>query len=570
MAELQRLLVDARPLDHPTARQRGIGRYTLGLLSGLHEIGAPVVAMYERDTEAVLLAEAVPGLALERWSPQAVRRHTADGTWYLATQLMLHPIPLDPVPRIITDAALPVAAVMYDVIPERYPEQYQQRPTARAQVRLRGMLSRTLDALLAISRFAADTAADELHFPRDRIRVIGAGVESQFTPPVGDPWSRLHRVLLRDERRLVVAVAGGDARKNTHRLLQAWGALPTAIRTSHRLVVLGAHEPSVLSQWHSWAAEAGIADGVCFTGAVTDDEMVAVHQAAALAVMPSTEEGFGLPVLEAAACGCPVICSGVSSLPEVLDEPEAEFDPYRSGAIAAAIERALTDEDHRDLLRAAGRRAVQRCTWSNTARSVIQALTELGPRQPRSLRMVPRRLALAGRFDQSPLGTANTLVAEALGRQPDAPQVHLLVDGTSSPEPTAAGARRFPVRALGRFLHPSMFDHVVAVLGDADDHVATAALVSRHPAHLWLRASACDPANLAPLLANARSLIVPTEGDASAIRNTLAADIPVLVLPPPSGTPQSADAVGRALLDWLDTTDRLPTSTLQHTWRDGA
>ncbi len=73
------LLVDARPVDHPTARQRGIGRYVTGLLRGLVEIEAPVHALYGSDMEAEVLAEAIPDLTLERWSPQAVRDHARSG-----------------------------------------------------------------------------------------------------------------------------------------------------------------------------------------------------------------------------------------------------------------------------------------------------------------------------------------------------------------------------------------------------------------------------------------------------------------------------------------------------------
>ncbi len=486
------LLVDARPVDHPTARNRGIGRYTIGLLSGLQQVGAPVVALYETDTEAGVLAAAVPGLALQRWSPAVIRAHTMPGAWYLATQLMLHPIPLDPVPRIITEAGLPVAAVMYDVIPERYPEQYQQRHTARAQVQLRGILTRTLDALLAISQFAADTAAHELRFPAQRIAMIGAGVEGQFMPATADPWPRLREVLHADGRAVVVSVVGSDPRKNTHRLLSAWGKVPAAVRRTHRLVVVGAHDDALLAQWQQWAHAAGVGHDVAFTGGVTDDEMVAVHQVAALAVMPSTEEGFGLPVLEAAACGCLVITSNVSSLPEVLAERAAEFDPYDVAAIAAAIERALTDAAHRDVLWAAAQRAVLRWTWAGTGSAVMSSLAALGPRQRRTLRQVAPRIALAGAFDDSPTGRANTLLAEAIAGQVAAPEVHLLVDGATTDRPTHAGPGRFPVRALGRFVHPSLFDHVVTLAVDARD--ARAALVDHGAAQRTLALAAVGAA----------------------------------------------------------------------------
>ena len=104
----------------------------------------------------------------------------------------------------------------------------------------------------------------------------------------------------------------------------------------------------------------------------------------------------------------------------------------------------------------------------------MSALAALGPRQRRTLRQVAPRIALAGAFDDSPTGRANTLLAEAIAGQVAAPEVHLLVDGATTDRPTHAGPGRFPVRALGRFVHPSLFDHVVTLAVDArDGFVAT-------------------------------------------------------------------------------------------------
>ena len=492
VAPVEILLVDARPVDHPTARQRGIGRYVTGLLRGLHEIDAPLVALYGSDIEAAVLSEAIPGLNLVRWSPQAVRERVRPGTWYVATQLMLHPVPLDPIPSVITQARLPVAAVMYDVIPYRFPQQYLVEPNAHRQAQLRAPLARTVDTMLAISRFSAVTAAEELAYPIERIRSIGAGVEDQFVSPSVRLLPRPDRVLPRGVDRYVVSVTGGDERKNTEGLLRAWGLLDPAVRRGRHLVIATAHSPAVLRRWEGWADEAGVRGEVIFTGSVTDDEMVAILQGAELAVMPSTEEGFGLPVVEAAACGAPVICSNASSLPEVLEEPAAEFDPFDPASIATSIERALTDDEHRELLLAAARRAAARWTWPRVAADAIAALGALGPRWPQRLREPEHRVALAGPFagSASGIGRYDESLIEALERRRLAdnrtPRIDVFVDGSGTAEPTDTSVGRRPVRAIGRYAKPWDYDHLVAVLGSSPHHVATAELALAEPCHVWL------------------------------------------------------------------------------------
>jgi glycosyltransferase involved in cell wall biosynthesis len=495
---VRHLLVDARPIDHPTARQRGIGRYVTGLLGGLEEIDAPFTALVGSDREAELLADVVDPSRVRRWSPGAVGDRATPGTWYLATQLMLHPVSLDPIPRAVTDARLPVAAVMYDVIPYRYPERYQVDPPARRLAQVRAALARTVDVMLAISDFAADTAAEELDVTRELIATIGAGVEPCFVPARGAPAPRPDRVLPPGVDRYVVSVTGGDERKNTEGLLRAWGLVSPAVRGGRRLVIVGAHDRVLVRQWRRWAAEAGITDEVVFTGGVSDHELVALLQAADLAVMPSFEEGFGLPVLEAAACGCPVICSGVSSLPEVLDEPSAEFDPHDPAAIAAAIDRAVSDRALRDVLVAAAARAVLRWTWSRVATDTLTSLEYLGPRFSHTVRAPSRTIGLAGPFEDSgtPIGAFDTELASVLehaagsradhGDGPSQTRILRLVDVSGTPASSSAAPDRWPVRSVGRYVKPWDVDHVVAALGGSIHHVATAQLATSWPCHVWL------------------------------------------------------------------------------------
>ncbi|MFZ4810400.1 MAG: glycosyltransferase family 4 protein [Ilumatobacteraceae bacterium] len=380
------VLVDGRPVAHPTAGGRGIGRYVLGLLDGLVRVGAPVIALYATDDERAILAEVVPDDRLERWSPSTIARHTHTGTWYVATGLMLHPIPFDPVPSIVTESGIPVAAVMYDVIPYRYPDHYLSGPHARVQAEVRAVLTRTLDAMLSISDFSGTTASDELRFPMERTRTIGAGYDERFRPATEPVRPLLERVLPPAVDRWVVSVTGIDERKNTEGLIRAWALVPESARDGHHLVIANSHTPAWLARWTACVRDAGVESSVIITGSVTDAELVALFQGARLSLMPSFDEGFGLPVLEAAACGCPVICSNTSALPEILCEPAALFDPSSDASIAAAIERALVDDDHRAVLVSAAARAAARWTWPRVGADTVAALAQLGQRWHRTLR----------------------------------------------------------------------------------------------------------------------------------------------------------------------------------------
>ena len=544
MTPVEHLLIDARPVDHPTARQRGIGRYVYGLLDGLLEIDAPFTALYATEAEREALLQLVPSAQLKPLAAERFDEYPGRGVWYLTTLLMHPVVGWDPVPALVTRSRMPIAAIMYDVIPYRNPERYFMNQATVVQSKTSASLAGTLDAMLAISAFAADSAAEILPIPRDRIAVIGTGVGDEFVPASEHRHPRPERVLPAGLGEYVIAVTGTDPRKNTDGLLRAWGLLGPAIRSQYRLVIACAVSPGVLAEWRAIATAAGVADEVVFTGAVSDDEMVALHQHASLSVMPSFDEGFGLPVIEAAACGIPAICSDVSSLPEVLDEPLACFAPGDPSAIAAKIDAALTNPLLRQTLIEAGQRASTRWRWPIIAADAVAALTQLGPRWSTPRTPLPYRLALVGAMrDHGPgIGVGNEAIAACLATHL-APsgrpvEVDVFVETTALLSPCGGGPGRYPARALGNAFATWEYHDMVVSLGSGRIEYAAIERAALLATHVWwhrveLGQAPFEIATFDEIAASAISMIVATVGAVEQLAQRIAVPPPILVAPRP-------------------------------------
>lgn len=485
-----RVLVDGRVISHPTAGGRGVGRYTIGLVRAMRAAGADVVVLVDSVRDDREWRSAIDGIVTAPLTRTAMSNEPAS-TWFLCTQMMLHPVALDVVPRAVTDAGLRVVGVLHDVIPYRYPDRYLVDASARVQARLRAGLVRTFDLLLSNSTFSADTASAVLDFPRDRIEVVGAAIEPQFVPSdhsesVDARLTRLLGIGLDPARERVVAVTGGDDRKNTMGLIRAWAGLPMGLRGSHQLVIACATVPAVRDRWHHVVHHLGLRwqSDVVVTDTVTDDEMVALYQGARLSVFPSLEEGFGLPVAEAAASGCPVICSDNSSLPEVIGDARATFDAHDVADMTNVIRSGLEDESFRALLSEIARKASTSWTWDRVGRAAVAALIEGSPRATvrRSRR---RRVALVGPFAGSPsgIGAYNERVLAAWESTTRSADMEPIVELTAT-ELTGGGRRN--VAGLGRYFAKHDFDAMVNTLGSSEYHAVTLASLGEHAGHVWL------------------------------------------------------------------------------------
>jgi glycosyltransferase involved in cell wall biosynthesis len=193
----------------------------------------------------------------------------------------------------------------------------------------------------------------------ERVVVIQAAAGEEFTPE-GDAHEPGYPYLL--------YVGNHKPHKNLARLIRALAGLSE--RRSLRLLLAGPVEPELVAL----ARAHGVADRVVFLGQVPDDRLPALYRGAAVFVFPSLYEGFGLPPLEAMACGTPVVSSLATSLPEVVGDAAVPIDPLDVESIADGIDRVVGDDQLRARLRERGFAQAALFSWDETARRTSQAL----------------------------------------------------------------------------------------------------------------------------------------------------------------------------------------------------
>ncbi len=223
------------------------------------------------------------------------------------------------------------------------------------------------DHVIAVSEATRQDLIELYQTPPQKISVLYHGVTADFQR-VTDP---IRLVTIRQKYGLgegpfVLSVGTLQPRKNYRRLIQAFAQLDSSLT----LVIIGS------KGWRcedifAEVARQGLEAQTHFLDFVADADLPALYSAASLFVYPSLYEGFGLPALEAMACGTPVVVSNQSALPEVVDETGLLVDPYNVEEIAAAMARLLTDTSLRQQLAQAGQRRAARFTWEEMATKLL-------------------------------------------------------------------------------------------------------------------------------------------------------------------------------------------------------
>ncbi|MCL5027224.1 MAG: glycosyltransferase family 4 protein [Chloroflexi bacterium] len=244
-----------------------------------------------------------------------------------------------------------------------------------AEANLRTYLNRTVpkavrraQLVLADSVNTKNDLARLLGVPEERIVVVYPGVEDAYCP-IDDEARRTEVAQkLRLDRPFLLTVGTLEPRKNLVRLLEAFHKLTQTF--PHELIVVG--RPGwMYREIYQTVGRLGLHSRVRFLGFLGEEDLPVLYNLADLFVFPSLYEGFGLPPLEAMACGTPVVCSNTSSLPEVVDGAALQFDPRDVEGMAAAMEEALGNPGRRQEMAARGRQQATRFSWQRSAEQLV-------------------------------------------------------------------------------------------------------------------------------------------------------------------------------------------------------
>jgi len=272
--------------------------------------------------------------------------------------------------RLLWPKPCALVGTIHDLAPFRVAGKYDRARMFYGRTVVRQLAQRQ-DAIIASSQSTARDIEQFFGIPVARQHLIHLGIDHHRFKP-GDRGAAKQQAAQRWQlaRPFFVYVSRLEHHAKNHvRLIEAFSHFKTTTNCDWQLVLAGA-DCRGAEVIHAAALESPFARDIRFLGFVDDAALPALYRAADALVYPSLFEGFGLPPVEAMACGCPVISSARGSLAEVVADAADLVDPFDVSAIAAALDRVATDASRRDRLRAAGLRNAQRFNWQRYAEAV--------------------------------------------------------------------------------------------------------------------------------------------------------------------------------------------------------
>jgi glycosyltransferase involved in cell wall biosynthesis len=358
-------------------KETGNETYVTNLLRGLGLLGMwPDCVALATDRE--LLAQRLgsdgqlasvtvsrsPLVRILRGIPSAVRRWNID---------VLHSSYIAP-PAL----SCPAVVSIHDIAYEHFPSFFSLRDRLVLST-LVPRSARCASRVLTLSESSRRDLVECYGISPDKIVAIPLAPAPEFRPVLDDSQMEEIRQRYGTSTRYILAVGNLQPRKNISRLVEAYASLRVESDSLPRLVIVGRAQWRA-SEVYRTVERSGLQEQVRFTGYVPDEDLVPLYSGSEVLVYPSIYEGFGLPILEAMACGTPVITSRTSSMPEVAGDAALLVDPYSTAEIAETISLVLTNENLKQDLAKRGLKRAAQFTWEQTAQETLSVYRQVANR----------------------------------------------------------------------------------------------------------------------------------------------------------------------------------------------
>ncbi len=354
----------------------GSGQYLRCLLKALVERHPDTTFMLLAPPDSIAGQEVLPGVA---FIPVAAPPGALGKVWWeqIALPLAVRRLKVDLLhvpywgPPLL--ASVPVVATVHDLIPLLLPE-YRGSRAVRLYTKLVSLTARRAALLLTDSDASKADILRHLRVPNERVQAIPLAMDASYSPKKCPEDAETMRALGL-EPGYILYLGGFDSRKNLQAVFGAFARVRREMGSAAHLVVAGrlpAHDSAFAPDPRRLMQEAGVTpDAVHFTGFVSESAKPALYRGARAFLFPSRYEGFGLPPLEALACGVPIVGSAASSIPEVVGKAGFLTDPDDIDGMADALLRLLREETLRQTLRHIAVEQAAQFSWEKTSEATF-------------------------------------------------------------------------------------------------------------------------------------------------------------------------------------------------------
>lgn len=270
-----------------------------------------------------------------------------------------------------------LVATIYDLIPIKFPDFFDEKTRRHFNCYFNNVIPKA-DVVIAISNSTKEDILEYFDIPGNKVEVVAPGFDSELYKQIQEK-NMIDKIKAKYgiDRKYILFVGTLEPRKNLERLIKTYSILPDYLKKDYLLVICGTKGWFFEGIFRA-VKELKLEEKVIFTGYVPDEDIPLLMNGAEVFVYPPLYEGFGLPPLEAMACGTPVISSKVSSLPEVVGDAGILINPNDVEELSNAIQRVLSSNELRAQLSEKGLKQASRFSWERTTSKIVEIYNKMG------------------------------------------------------------------------------------------------------------------------------------------------------------------------------------------------